>query len=855
MKLDTTITTVPAREMSFDQLRKFRKKGGYAFLDEDLSAVKEYYLNEGRDPTDLELRVLDQNWCEHSAHGTILGEITLHDYSENESSPKVTTFNNMLRDTIMANALKVNAPHIQVFFSDDSGLIDVCKIVDGKKVMFEIDGNGEKQTFMYAKKGESHNHPFAIEPVGAVETCIGGVLRDTWAVLGKPTSSMIFFCLGDPDIPDVIVPEGRKSPREYLLGGTKGHRRYGNPVGVATHFAQYYFTPKEIYTGMKFNGRKIHFDNVARPLVMGYSFGIVNKQNYNYRPEPGDAVITLGPPAKLVGIEGAVGSSQAHDQETVKTRESSVQQGNPEAERQWGKCLEDVLFDSGKIKYIQDFGGGGASSALFETPKRLNTPKKGIIVYANRIPTQVDRMTYHELFLNESQERMLIVVSQEDVPWIISQCARYEVEAVHVADLTSDGRFVVIDENTGKTVMDIEGDFVRNGKPKVRRTAVYRIHELPEPEIDKELNLNAELERLLRNPNLANQSPMIRSFDNEVQGRTILPQFSGPNFDNPNDATIVSLFDGYTIGAVEACVLNNRIGIKDMKKMVPYVIDQSIKRNILHGGNLETIVISDNWCMANTKSDDEDLGRLVVGCDVFGKKEIEYNAAANDGKDSMNNSFTDKNGEIHYIAPHLFVASLSITPDYRTAVSSFLKKPGNVIYIVGETTDEMGGSIFYYDLGYVGNRVPETNSGKLLERYRQLQKIIQVGIKPEERIVRAVKSVDDGGLAVAAFNMTYFNPATHGYAGLELDLSGLPTKGQIQDWHALFNEAPGRVLFEVPPEKVSQFEKMISGQPYARIGRVTNQDRIVIYGQNGELVLSDSVTHLKSVWGEKFGWV
>ena len=303
---------------------------------------------------------------------------------------------------------------------------------------------------------------------------------------------------------------------------------------------------------------------------MGYSFGIVKKENYVYNPQSGDAVIVMGPPAKLVGLEGAVGSSLAHVQETIITRESSVQQGDPEAERKWGKLLEDVLFDSGRIRYIQDVGGGGLSSALFETPKRMDTVDKGIRVYANRVPTQVDRMSYHELMLNESQERMVMVVRPEDVPWVIEQCGRYEVDAYHVADLTDDGRSIVVDENTGNTIMNIETNFIANGKPKVKRTTTYKVHQLPEPEIiiPNNHDLNQELKGLLRNPNIADQSPMIRSFDYRVQGRTVLPQFSGPNADNPNDAAVVSLFDGHHIGAVEACAVNSRQGIKDMRKMV-----------------------------------------------------------------------------------------------------------------------------------------------------------------------------------------------------------------------------------------------------------------------------------------------
>ncbi len=240
----------------------------------------------------------------------------------------------------------------------------------------------------------------------------------------------------------------------------------------------------------------------------------------------------------------------------------------------------------------------------------------------------------------------------------------------------------------------------------------------------------------------------------------------------------------------------------------------------------------------------------------------EYDIPCDVGKDSMNNHWEDpKTGELYYIAPTLIAHTRSVIDDVRTCVSSFAKRPGNLVYAVGKTKPEMGGSQFYwiqdgsgetkplagYDYyhidGYVGNDVPTIDGKQAGKMYRQLSKVITTGRLPKEKIVRAAKSVNHGGLGVAAALMAY-----GGRRGMELDFSKLPAESGMHDWQKMFTESLGRALMTVPPEKASEFEGRMGDYDIAKIGTVTDSPYLTIYGNGGRKVVHGDINVLGEAW-------
>jgi len=800
--------------MTPKELMEFKDEMNTAFLNEnEVVTVQNYFKKLGRPPTDVELYMIDQNWCEHSAHGTARGEITLIDYSKGE--PETKKFDNLLKNTILGAIEKVKKPYVVAACSDDAGIIYACKH-NGKRI-----GT--------AGKIETHNFPSKVSPFGGAHTGTGGVIRDIYSVFGSPKAAAFVICLPEPDTPKEDIPEGVKDPKVYIEEIVAGNQDYGNDMGIPTTI-----------TGLHFNK-----GYTTNPLVFVGSFGTVNLSNYKYNPKAGDIIISVGGKTGRDGLGGASSSSKSHTTQTMKKEGTAVQIGNPIEEQHWGAILEEQMFDSGLITYIQDCGGGGYSSAVWESAARVKNG--GATVYADRIKVKEEDLTLHEKILSESQEKQIITVRPKNLDNVMKIFEQYGVEATAIGHLTGDGKARVYEhEGDEKPVVDLDMNFLHEGKPKVRRTGIYRVPQLPEPDVGI-VNIESALLGVLSNYNVASKEEVIRRFDHQVQGRTIIQPLMGADLEHlcPNNAAVQRFFyDDNYCGDVISYGLNPRWGQKDMEKMVRGVFDQAIRNNVAHGGNMDRMAVHGNWCMANLKGDDEEVGRFAKGAETFGNCEIETDVIIFAGKDSANNSHKDsKTGKKHYIPPTLLVGSQSATPDVRTCVSSYAKNAGDFIYVVGGTKPELGGSIFFENLGYVGNNVPIIDFAGAKRTYTQLSKLIRKGVRPHEKIVRACHSVTEGGIAAAAAQM-----AIGGNLGIYMNLKHLPMKGVMHDYEALFSESLGRLLVEVPENKAKQFEKGMQGCKYAKIGRVLNDGILDIYDIVRSPLVSLKVETLNETW-------
>jgi phosphoribosylformylglycinamidine synthase len=808
-------------ELDARQLMDVKDNTRTAFLNADeMLAVQGYFKKLGRPPTDAEFYMIDQHWCEHSAHGTGNGEISVLDYSNSALFPSKTNYKNLLRETILGAIPKVRKPFTIAACEDDAGVMFACR-------------HKGRRTGV-CKKTETHNYPFGVSPFGGVHTGTGGVIRDIYSVFGEPTAELIVYCLPRPDMLREEIPEGVKAPLVYLEEGVAGNQDYGNDMGIPT-----------LLVGAHFNARYM-----TNPLVFAGSFGVLNLDNYKYDARPGDIIISIGGRTGRDGIGGASGSSKSHTTQTAAKEGTAVQIGNPIEEQHWGAIIVEKLFDSGKIKYIQDCGGGGYSSSVWESAGRIPGGCGGATVYLDTIPVKEEGLTARELILSESQERQIAIVRPKDAKYVLDVCKKYGVEAAAIGHLTGDGKARAYEHRDDeRPVVELDMTFLQKGKPKVKRTGIYKVPILPEPKINPGTDLNTELLGIMSNFNVASKEPIIRRFDHQVQGRTVIQPLMGADLEHlaPNDAAVSRLFydDDYH-SQVISYALNPRWGQKDMKRMVRGVFDQALRNNIVHGGNIGHMTVGGNWCMANMKADDEEIGRFAVGAETFGQCERDSDLCIDMGKDSMNNSHTDdKTGKSYYIPPTLLVGVQSIIKDARATVSSYAKRAGNHIYVIGLTKPELGGSIFHENRNFIGNAIPSVNLRQTKRTYAALSKLITKGIMPEDKIVRACHSVTEGGVAAAAVQM-----AIGGKLGMTIDLGNLPIQGVKHDYEALFSESLGRLLVEVQPGKAREFERGMRGHTIAKVGELHQyiDPRFDVIGLDGEQVIMLDIDELNDAW-------
>ncbi len=841
--------------LSMDEgdLEEFSRKHSLSFLPGETLVVQNHlksqlprYRAEKTGVTseliELSLEVTGQSWCEHSAHGTGNGNITLMDYS----GPKLrkVTYKNMLNDTIMDATRKLNKPWLIMAFEDDAGVIEF------------VTHNGKRYGF--AGKCETHNYPSGVGPYGGSGTGLGGVIRDPYGVYADVRLASFLPVLPPPDTPLEFVGEDRKLPWIYMTEINRGNQVYGNDMGIPTVLAASVFSRA----------------NVNNPLVFCGAFGLLDLDYYEQTlregVKPGDIVMLIGGRTGRDGMHGATLSSVGRKaDESQEALESGVQIPNPIEEQSWSYFLVEDLFRKRIVKYSQDFGGGGLSSYAFEIGKKTN----GIDIHIDNIRTKEAGMTNPEKVISESQERHGVVVDPANVAYIVNIFESHGIDAYPIGILTDTGRARIYNNETDKkVVMDMDLNFLHGGKPKVKRTVTFHVKDLPEPSIivSPSHDLTDELKRVLSDYTVCSkEEPQIRIFDHQVQGSTVIPLLTGPNFDGPNDAIVYRPIPDCNAGFVVSYDTDVRKSMKHFGLAVRAIVDNAVRKNVIHGGDPDRMTIFDNWCMANCKGDDEDLGRLAIGFEAFRDCMYELDLPCDVGKDSMNNHFEDKKtGRLFYIAPTLLSHCRSVIPDVRTAVTSFAKRPGNLVYAVGITKPELGGSIlhwiqdssgeeeppaghdYYYISGYVGNDLPVIDLMQAGKMYRDLHKVITTGIYPKEKVIRAGKAISHGGIGVAVAQMAF-----GGCLGMELHLANLPAESKMEDQEALFSESLGRVLLEVPPDKKSQFEERMGKYSMAQVGVVTDSPELTIYGRNDKRVVYGNIEEFREAWKAPLrGW-
>ncbi|HEX6886070.1 MAG TPA: phosphoribosylformylglycinamidine synthase subunit PurL [Planctomycetota bacterium] len=792
--------TVPLLALGGDELVALSRTGQLSLTREEMLAIQAHYRSLGREPSACELETLAQTWSEHCKHKTLTGlvEFTPPD----GGTPR--RIDNLLKSTIARATHELARPWCVSVFEDNAGIVAFDQ---GHDLCIKV---------------ETHNHPSAIDPYGGAGTGIGGVIRD---VLGagrgaRPVANLDAFFVGPPELPKERVPKGTMHPRRILRGVVAGVRDYGNRMGIPTVAGGVWFD--EGY--------------VTNPLVYAGTVGILPHAAAHKEVRPGDVIVSVGGRTGRDGIHGATFSSieLSEDSETVSS--SAVQIGDPITEKRTLDCLL-AARDRGLYRAVTDCGAGGFSSAVGEMGE-----KTGAEVELDGVRLKYPGLASHEIWISEAQERMVLAVPPEKLDELVALFAAEDVEATVLGRFTDTKRLVVKDR--GEVVAELDMHFLHKGTPRPVRQARWERPRLADPGCPAPREGHARaLLGLLAAPEVASKEWIVRQYDHEVQGNSVVKPLVGVRGDAPSDGSVLQPLASSRTGFALGLGASTRFGALDPYRMALAVIDEALRNVVAVGADPARVAILDNFSWGNCNEPDR-MGALVLAAEACYDAAKAFGTPFVSGKDSLNNEYR-VGGETLSIPPTLLVTALGIVPDVARCVTMDLKRAGNRLYLVGETRAELGGSLFHHLAGRGGGTVPEVD----LARAPRLLAALHAAIAARE--VASCHDLSEGGLAVAAAEM-----ALGGGLGLALELARVPVASLPEGWDAdaarLYSESTTRFLVEVAPAQAPAFERRLAGLPCAALGEVLAAPTLRVAGVSGKPLLELPVDELARAFHSAF---
>lgn len=733
----------------------------------EMKTIKQHFDRRGRPPTDVELETIAQTWSEHCRHKTFLGRIVFEG----------KIIDNLLRSTIMKATRTINHPRCLSVFHDNSGVIDFD---DKYGVCFKV---------------ETHNHPSALEPYGGAATGIGGVIRDIMGTgLGAiPVMNTDVFCFGPPRLPRRKLPAGLLHPDRIIKGVIRGIRDYGNRMGIPTASGAVYYDQDFLYN----------------PLIFCGCVGLIRKDRIRKKARPGDIILLVGGRTGRDGIHGATFSSTELSRHAQK---SCVQIGNPIMEKRVLDCLRKVS-DLGLLNSVTDCGGGGLSSAIGEMAK-----KTGARVDLERVPLKYQGLTPREIWISESQERMILAVPGQYRQRVIRIFKDENVEAVAIGVFTRDRRLRLFYHR--RLVADLNMDFLHDGLPMPEKPAVRR-HQASKPVVcPQPRDLDSILLELVGGLNSRSREVIIREYDHEVQGASAVKSLVGYKLHGPQDAVVIKPRLDSNRGVIVSCGINPGYGRLDPYRMALAVVDEALRNLVATGGDIKQTALLDNFCFASPEQP-EVLGDIVQASRGAHDAAVAFGTPFISGKDSLYNEWTDEQGMRHPIPPTLLISAIGVVNDIHDCVTMDLKQAGNDIYLIGITRGELGGSEYYRLLGIKGGVVPSVDLRTAPRIMQNLHEAIRAGL------IRSCHDLSEAGLGLAASEM-----ALAGNIGLEINLDMVQYQGpDRRPDYLLFSESPTRFLIEVAPRDTAAVRRHLKNIPLRRIGQTVNNKKLTISGR------------------------
>jgi phosphoribosylformylglycinamidine synthase len=632
------------------------------------------------------------------------------------------------------------------------------------------------------------------------------------------------FCFADPYY-DEVLPPRVLHPKRIFEGVRRGVEHGGNKSGVPT-----------------LNG-SIVFDNrfLGKPLVYCGTCAIMparilGEESHLKNMEGGDVAVMCGGRIGRDGIHGATFSSEELHEASPTT---AVQIGDPITQ----KKMSDFLLEArglGLYRTLTDNGAGGLSSSIGE----LAQISGGCEIFLDRCPLKYEGLDPWEILLSEAQERMTVVVAPEKVDEFLALAKRRAVEATVVGRFTNSGKFHVFYRD--KTVAYIDMEFLHN-PPQMRLNAEWKPPQHKEPDFEEPEDLTDALKQMLARLNICSKEYVVRQYDHEVQGGSVIKPLVGKDNDGPSDAAITRPLLDSEEGVVTAHGICPRYGDIDTYHMTACAIDEAIRNAISAGASLAHLAGLDNFCWpdpvkSETNPDGEyKLAQLVRANRALYDYTTAFGVPCISGKDSMKNDYLGGGVKIS-IPPTVLFSVVGKIEDVNKAVTMDTKSPGDVVYVLGITRDELGGSEYYASHGFIGNNVPKVDT-RAVNMYQALSKAMSHGL------VASCHDCSDGGLAVALAETAFA-----GGLGMNIDLAKVPTNMVGRNDTILFSESQSRFVITVSPQNQSQFEEVIEGHTFAAVGHVTGDEEFVVKGLNDKIIIRANIRELKDAWQKTLRW-
>ncbi|OQX64699.1 MAG: phosphoribosylformylglycinamidine synthase [Desulfococcus sp. 4484_242] len=810
---------------SDDELRRISLKRNLALQARDIPVIRSYFLRDDiREerkkvglglPTDVELEYISQARSDHCNHNTFRGLFRYQDLYTGETH----IVDSLFKTCIEAPTLKIMA--------DKDWVVSV---------LWDNAGVGRfDEDHYYVITGETHNSPSNMEAYGGAITGIVGIYRDPMGT-GKGSKlilGMYGYCVGRRDYQGDLTPH--LHPRRLLDGIIEGVRDGGNKSGIPTPFGL------------------LLFDNsyLGKCLVFVTAMGIMpaaikGEPSHKKTTRPGDLIVMSGGRVGKDGIHGVTAASETYSEHTPA---GHVQIGDPYTQKKMHDFLIEAR-DEGLIAFITDNGGGGLSSSIGESARFSN----GCRVELDRVPLKYEGLDQWEIWISESQERMTIAVKPEHIERFMALSRKHAVESTVIGEYTDSGYLHLVYK--GKTCAYIRMDLLASDFPQWEFDAHWispEMRGLAEPVISEPSEHGKLLHAMLTRPNLCSRNWIASQYDHEVQGTSVIKPLVGTERDMPSDAVVIRPILESRKGIAVSQALNPFYSIIDTYHMTAATIDEAVRRVLAVGGDLDHLGGVDNFCWPTVEYDPVKnpdgrykAAQLVRSNWALRDTCLAYGIPLLSGKDSM---YIDGNlkgpfGERRKVSglPTLLFTVSSVIEDIFRCVSMDVKSPGDSIYVLGETRDELGGSEYYQMMGAVGLNVPSVDPAALLPQYRAMQKAIMMGL------VSSCHTVSRGGLAVHLALA-----AIAGGLGMVVDLPFIPGADRLTPTQLLYSESCGRFIVTVAPERQKAFEALFSGMNAGRIGVVTELPVFTIRDGEGMPLLEEDIIRLKDSWKRPFG--
>jgi phosphoribosylformylglycinamidine synthase subunit PurSL len=784
-----------------------KRRGPLALELDYMKTIREYFNKKRRNPTDIELESLAQTWSEHCKH-TIFRD-SIHDLSQGLFKRYIQKTTEMVRKKKGKKDICVSV------FSDNSGAIEF----DDK--------------YLITHKVETHNTPSALDPFGGAITGIVGVNRDAlgFGLGAKPIFNTYGFCFADPDDKEPLyrdknLNQKMLSPRRIMDGVIAGVNAGGNQSGIPTPQGFLYFDPR--YKG--------------KPLVFCGTVGLIpkktnSKKSWEKKAQAGDYVVMVGGRVGLDGIHGATFSSVALDEGSPST---AVQIGDPITQKKFSDALAKEARDLGLYSSITDNGAGGLSSSISE----MSRESGGCRIDIDKVPLKYPGLDPWQIWISESQERMTLAVPKNKWKIFESLMNRRGVESTVIGEFTDSGKCVITQK--GKTILDLEMEFLHEGLAPRQLEPGHSLIIFKDPEIPEFKDLTNSYLKMLKRLNFSGFEFISTQYDHEVQGTSVLKPLQGRGLVNSEVSVVKPLYDSNR-GVVLSQGIYPLYSDINTYDMTACSIDTAIRNVVTMGADLDHIAILDNFCWCSSTESNR-LGQLRRAARACHEVALQFGVPFISGKDSMFNDFKgfDKKGNPVKISipPTLLVSSIGIVDDVLKCSSLDFKFPGDLIYILGETHSEMGGSEFYMmhskDITKLGHRLPVVNVFKNMNLYNAYLSCLKAGL------IASVNSITRGGLGIALARS-----AMAGLLGVEVKLSGLEGEAYREDF-ALFSETQGRILISINPTNKLKFERIMGDNSYSLIGQVGENSDFIIKGIKGQEVVRTKVEKLLETYKRRF---